>query len=79
MWVAYPLVIVFFGLRVMEPRYVAVLFAAVLLLRRRKDLGVLLSGLSPVNWAVVALQLLLMAVTALTNDETLLRCYPGAR
>ena len=75
MWVAYPLV-VFFGLRVMEPRYVAVLFAAVLLLRRRKDLGVLLSGLSPVNWAVVALQLLLMAATALTNDETLLRCYP---
>ena len=77
LWAAYPLV-VFFGLRVMEPRYVAALFAAVLLLRRRKDLEVLLSGLSLANWAVLALQLLLMAATVLTNDEALLRCYPVA-
>jgi len=77
LWVVYPLV-VFFGLRVMEPRYVALLFAIVLLLQRRRKLGVLLSGLSPASWVVLALQLLLMAATALINDEALLRCYPLA-
>jgi len=77
LWVVYPLV-VFFGLRVMEPRYVAMLFAAVLLLRRRKKLGAFLSGLSPASWTVLVLQLLLMAATVLTNDEVLLRCYPAA-
>ena len=77
LWAIYPLA-VFFGLRVMEPRYVAVLCAAVLLLQRRKGLGAYLSGLSVANWIVLALQLLLMAATALTNDEGLLRCYPVA-
>ena len=77
LWLAYPLAI-FFGLRVMEPRYVAILLACTLLLRRFRDAGRLLSGLSRVDFAVLSGMLMLAALTALTNSELLLRFYPAA-
>lgn len=77
LWLAYPLVILF-GLQLLEPRYVALLLALALLLRRRRDAGRLLSGLSGADRAVLAALLALAGLTALTNSETLLRLYPAA-
>ncbi len=77
LWLVYPLAI-FFGLQVLEPRYVALLLAGALVLRRRKDAGRFLAGLSCVNLAVLAALLGLAALTAVTNSETLLRLYPAA-
>ncbi|MEI7431247.1 MAG: hypothetical protein WCL27_12395 [Betaproteobacteria bacterium] len=77
LWLVYPLAI-FFGLRIMEPRYVAILLASALLLRRFRDAGRLLAGLTRIDLAVVLGLLMLAAVTALTNSETLLRFYPAA-
>lgn len=76
-WLAYPFAI-FFGLQVMQPRYVAILLAALLLLRHRKDAGKLLSGLPRINLLFVALLLGLAGLTALSNSELLLRFYPAA-
>lgn len=76
-WFAYPLII-FFGLQVFEPRYVAMLLGLALLLRRRHDAGRLLSGLSRIDLFVLFTLLTLAGLTALTNSETLLRFYPAA-
>ena len=77
LWLVYPLA-VFFGLRVMEPRYVAIVLACALLLRRFRDAGRLLSGLSRIDLAVLTGLLALAGATALTNSEQLLRFYPAA-
>jgi uncharacterized membrane protein len=77
LWLVYPLAI-FFGLRIMEPRYVAILLASALLLRRFRDAGRLLSGLTRIDLAVLLGLLMLAAATALTNSEILLRFYPAA-
>ena len=71
-WATYPFVI-FFGLRVMEPRYVAMLLALSLLLRRRADARQLARGLSRADRAVLVGLLLLAGATALCNSELLLR------
>ena len=76
-WLAYPLVILF-GLRVTEPRYVALVLAAILLLRRGRAAARLLSSLSRVDLAVLAGLLLLAGATVVTNSELLLRFYPVA-
>lgn len=76
-WLAYPLVILF-GLRVAEPRYVALVLAAVLLLRRGRAAARFLASLSRIDLAVVAGLLSLAVATALTNSELLLRLYPAA-
>lgn len=76
-WLVYPLVILF-GLRVAEPRYVALVLAAALLLRRGRAAARLLASLSRIDVAVVAGLLSLAAATALTNSELLLRLYPAA-
>lgn len=77
LWLAYPLII-FFGLQLLEPRYVALLLVLTLLLRRRRDAGRLLAGLSRIDLTVLAALLALAGTTALTNSETLLRLYPAA-
>lgn len=77
LWLAYPLVI-FFGLQVFEPRYVALLLGLALLLRRRRDAGRLLAGLSRIDRTVLIALLALAGITALTNSEPLLRLYPAA-
>jgi len=77
LWLAYPLTI-YFGLRVFEPRTVALLLAVALILRRRKEAHRLLSGLTRIDLATLVALLCLAALTALTNSETLLRFYPAA-
>jgi uncharacterized membrane protein len=76
-WLLYPLVILF-GLRVAEPRYVALVLVICLLLRRGRDAARLLVSLSRVELAVLAGLLLLAGTTAVTNSELLLRLYPAA-
>lgn len=77
LWLAYPLIILF-GLHWMPPRYVALMLALALLLRRRADAARLLSGLSRVNLAVIACLLGFVGATAISNSELLLRFYPVA-
>lgn len=77
LWLLYPMIILF-GLRVTEPRYVALVLAAALLLRRSRGAARLLASLSRIDLAVVAGLLSLAAATALTNSELLLRLYPAA-
>ena len=76
-WVAYPLAILF-GLQIAEPRYIALVLAAELLLRRGQAAVRLLASLSRIDRVVLAGLLLLAAATALTNSELLLRLYPAA-
>jgi uncharacterized membrane protein len=77
LWLVYPLAI-FFGLQFLEPRYVALLLACALLIRHKLDATRFLIGLSRINVAVFVCLLTLVAVTAATNNETLLRLYPAA-
>ena len=76
-WVLYPLII-FFGLRLAEARYVALALVATLLLRRRQHAARFLASLTAVDRAVLGGLLLLAGTTALTNSENLLRLYPAA-
>lgn len=77
LWLVYPLVI-FFGLQILEPRYVAILLGFALLLRRRHDASQLLSGLSLIDLSVLLALLTLACIAAINNSETLLRLYPAA-
>lgn len=75
-WVLYPMAI-FFGLRVAEPRHVALLLVAILLLRRNRQAARLLANLSLIDLAVLTGLLLLAGSVAVTNNELLLRLYPA--
>lgn len=77
LWLAYPLTI-FFGLQLFEPRYVAMLLAAALLLRGRAGARRFLAELAPVHLAVLAALAGLAALAMLTNSELALRLYPAA-
>jgi uncharacterized membrane protein len=77
LWTIYPLAI-YFGLQVMQPRYVALLLALALLLRRRGDAWQLLRGSSHLDRGVLIGLLALAGATTLTNSELLLRLYPAA-
>lgn len=77
LWLAYPLLI-FFGLQILEPRYVAMLLALTLVLRRRNQARQLLADLSRADLAGLAGLLALAVLTAMTNSEILLRLYPVA-
>ena len=76
-YLLYPIVI-FFGLRVAEPRYVALVLAVILLLRRKRQAASLLASLSRLDLAVLAGLLLLAVTSAVTNSELMLRLYPAA-
>ena len=76
-WLLYPIAI-FFGLRIAEPRHVALVLIAVLLMRRSRQASRLLASLSRVDLAILGGLLLLAGVTAATNSELLLRLYPAA-
>ncbi|MEI7614130.1 MAG: hypothetical protein WCK63_14605 [Betaproteobacteria bacterium] len=76
-WLLYPFAILF-GLQVLEPRYVAMVFALALLLRRRQSARQLLAELTWVDLSVVVLMLLFAGLTSVTNSELLLRFYPAA-
>jgi len=76
-WLLYPMVI-FFGLRIAEPRHVALVLVAVLLMRRGRQATRLLASLSRIDLAILGGLLLLAGTTAATNSELLLRLYPAA-
>ena len=72
----YPLVI-YLALLWFEPRWVAAVVVALILLRwRGRALG-MFAGLSWLSHAVIAGSLLLSVGAAVANDETLLRLYPA--
>lgn len=75
LWLAYP-ALIFFGLRWMEPRAVAALLAAALLLRHLGQARQWLCTTTRLERAVLATLLGWSALTMLTNHETLLRLYP---
>jgi uncharacterized membrane protein len=77
LWLAYPLVI-YFGLIFLEPRYVALVLVAQLLLRRRHDLVRMVSGSSRSEVLVFLGLLVLCGAAAASNSEVLLRFYPAA-
>jgi len=77
LWLLYPLTI-FFGLQLLEPRYVAMMLAAALLLRWRRGAARFLSGLAAVHLGTIAALAALAALTVLTNSELMLRLYPAA-
>lgn len=76
-WLAYPLLI-YFGLHLLQPRYVALLLAAAMLLRRRREMQRFMTGLSWIDRLVMAVLLCLAGMTAIVNSELLLRLYPAA-
>lgn len=76
-WLAYPLLI-YFGLQVLQPRVMALLLAAILVLRRHDDMRRLMAGLSRLDRTILACLLALAGLTALSNSELLLRLYPAA-
>jgi uncharacterized membrane protein len=77
LWLVYPLTI-YFGLQLLEPRYVAMVLAALLLLRWRRNAGRFLAGLKAMHLGVIVALAGLAALTMLTNSELLLRLYPAA-
>jgi uncharacterized membrane protein len=74
-WLAYPLLI-YFGLQYMQPRYVALLLAGVLLLRRHNEMQRLMHSLPRLEQALLFVLLGLATLTIVTNSEPLLRFYP---
>ena len=75
LWLAYP-AIIFFGIQYFQPRYVAMLLTLLLILRWKNEAGKILSTTSWVNPAVFSVLLLVVMITAITNNEMLLRLYP---
>jgi uncharacterized membrane protein len=76
-WLACPLLILF-GLRLAEPRHVALALAFCLLLGRGREAARLLTGFSRVERLALTALLLLAGTAALANSESLLRLYPVA-
>ena len=76
-WLLTPLAILY-GLRLGEPRHVALLLAALLVVRHRRGARHLLGSLSRLDQAIAGGLVLLALASALGNSELLLRCYPAA-
>jgi len=76
LWLAYP-VVIFFGIQYLQPRYVAMLLALLLIMRWRNEAKSLLSGMSQIYFAIFTVLLLVIMLTTITNNETLLRLYPA--
>lgn len=77
LWIAYPL-LVYFGLQFIQPRYLALLLIAALLLRAPHAARNLLSDLGGAERLMLAALLGLSVLAGIANSETLLRLYPFA-
>lgn len=75
LWLAYPAVI-FYGIEYFQPRYVAMLISLLLIVRWRTEARVILAGMSRIYLAVFSALLIVIIVTTITNNETMLRLYP---
>jgi uncharacterized membrane protein len=76
LWLAYP-VVIFFGIQYLQPRYVALLLALLLIIRWRNEAKGLISGMSHIYLVVFSVLFLAIMLTTITNNETLLRLYPA--
>jgi uncharacterized membrane protein len=76
LWLAYPAVI-FFGIEYLQPRYIALLLALLLIVRWRNEAKSLLSEMTQIYLVVFSVLLLVIMLTTITNNETLLRLYPA--
>lgn len=70
--------IIFFGLQILEPRYVAGLLALLLLARWRQGMYRMISRMPGVHIAVMGILLALAIAATLSNSEVILRIYPAA-
>ena len=77
LWIAYPL-LVYFGLQFIQPRYLALLLIAALLLRAPHAARNLLSGFGGAERLMLGALLGLSVLAGVANSETLLRLYPFA-
>jgi uncharacterized membrane protein len=76
LWLAYP-VVIFFGIQYLQPRYVAILLALILIVRWKNEAKSILSGMPRVYLTVFSVLFSVTIFTAITNNETLLRLYPA--
>ncbi|MDR1275171.1 MAG: hypothetical protein LBL72_02105 [Candidatus Accumulibacter sp.] len=74
-WLFYPLLI-FFGLRFFEPRYLALLLGGLVVLRNLRSVKRFVAGRSRIDAIVFFTLLVFSAVVAFSNDEFILRLYP---
>jgi uncharacterized membrane protein len=73
----YP-ILIFAGLHYLDPRTIGACVLAALVLRYRRRAAHLLSGFSAVEFAALALPLVLGIAVVVANDEMLLRLYPAS-
>jgi uncharacterized membrane protein len=73
----YP-ILIFAALHYLDPRTVGACVLVALVLRYRRRAAHLLSGFSAVQFAALALPLVLGIAVVVANDETLLRLYPAS-
>ena len=76
LWLAYP-VVIFFGIQYLQPRYVAILLALILIVRWRSEAKSIVSGMPRVYLVVFSALFTATILTAITNNELLLRLYPA--
>lgn len=76
-WLVYPFAILF-CLQLMAPRYVAILLAISLVLRRHQQVRQMMTGMSRADISIFIALLCFAVITALTDSEFLLRFYPLA-
>ncbi|MCB5188036.1 hypothetical protein LG200_08470 [Methylobacillus caricis] len=76
LWLVYP-VIVFFGLQLLAPRYLAALLGITLLLRWKKMLPSMLQRFSYIQKGIATTLLIWVLATAIADNELLLRTYPA--
>lgn len=76
LWLSYPAVILF-GIQYFQPRYVAMLFALLLLIRWRNEAKGMLAEMTRVNVVVLSILFSAIVIAVITNNETLLRLYPA--
>lgn len=68
---------IYLALHWFEPRTIALIVAALLLLRWRDRASLLLAGLSAVSHGILGILVALCAVAWFANNETMLRLYPA--
>ncbi len=76
LFLTYP-IIIFFGLKLLEPRYVAALLAILLVIRWQQNMYSFISMLSKLHIAILLALLILASFTFIGNSEALLRIYPA--
>lgn len=75
-WMAYP-AIIFFGLKWLEPRIIAIVLGLLLILRWHKEAKHLFLSISRVSFFVFVALLVFIITITITNNEALLRLYPA--